>query len=272
MCAKNQLFISYFHNLLVTFWKEHIGSKALNDIFFNKVVSELIRTHKELNFITRGWYLYGIEVAKPSVDQGNFIPTIDELTRGTGFTNSKIQVLTKELISIAESFDCKALPFDWERKQYEDYNEKVYLSKLELQLAIKSKGIKDINRKLSNLSLNLNLKKYNFQIGAMVLLKFIDVSKKVIISNSYSIPNFKKFVQAFDGAWKCFASVNLYLTAEGLDAEKIKVNTSKKIESACKKAEQSYKELSKDIKIKKFHIKIKPDNIEKEILRKINRV
>ena len=80
--------------------------------------------------------------------------------------------------------------------------------------------------------------------------------------------NFITFKTAFDDSWKCFASVNLYLTSKGIDAEKIKINTSKRIERLSRKADLSNMELAKDINNSpEFHIK--PDKAQAEIIKNL---
>ncbi len=271
LSPKNMSFILYFHNVLDKYCEERQHLKKLDEIFFNKVISELIRTNEKLNFITRGWYLYGIEIAKPAIGQSTIIPTIEDLAGFGDFTKDEIISIEKKTIQIADTFDCNSNPFNWERKQYENYNEQVYLSKLDLQEAITKKDVDDINRKLSNLSLSLITTNYDFDAGKLVLLEFIDIAKKVIISNNNKIPNTKMFNKSFNDAWLAFAVVNLYLTANGEDAEKIKMNTSQRILKSVRTADVSNHEFMKNVK-SSFNINIKPNSIGKNILSNINQV
>ena len=277
MSSKNRLFVMYFHDVLEKYCKEKSGQ--VPEIFFNKVISELIRTNMKLDFITRGWYLYGVEVAKPNISQSTAVATIEELTGiedqtgGTTFTKDDILSIEKKIIKIADAFDCNENYFYWERKQYENYENDVYLAKLNLQEAIMNDrdDIVNINRKLSDLSLNLIITDFSIELGKLVLLEFIDIAKKVIISNNYHIPNLEIFNKSFDDSWKVFGLFNLHLSAKGMDADKIKLNIPKKIDDAFNKAEKSNKELMKQIKTT-FNMKIKPNIIEKEILSNINEV
>lgn len=279
MSPKNRLFVMYFHDVLEGYCKEKQKSGQVPEIFFNKVISELIRTNKKLDFITRGWYLYGIEIAKPNISQSTAVPTIEELTNienqteSSTFTKEDILSIEKKIIKIADAFDCNKNYFYWERKQYENYKNVVYLAKLNLQETIMKNrdDIVNINQKLSDLSLNLIITDFSIELGKLVLLEFIDIAKKVIISNNNHIPNLEIFNKSFDDSWKVFGLFNLHLSAEGMDADKIKLNIPKKIEYVFNNAEKSNKELMKQIKTP-LNMKIKPNAIEKIILSNINEV
>lgn len=272
--SKSNLYIfNYFYNFLLKYWQKN-RNEAFNEIFFHKVISEVIRNNIEaLHFITRGWYLYGIEIAKPLVRQDSYVPERDKLSKVTQISEAKLKSIEKSIITVADEFDPGESPFHWEGKQYKNQQEKVYESKLNVQIAMYNRDYKKLSKYLSNLSMYLSLKKqggeYPRDEGVKTLLYFVDIANKVIISNNFSVPKFEDFKDAFEKSWKCFASVNLELTAEGIDADGIKLMN--RIPKLRKEAENSVKQLQTHIKSKnKLQFPEKSNKLTREIMEAIH--
>lgn len=273
LSKKNLLIFNHFYGLLADYWKDKREDKTpFNEIFFHKVLSELIRNDEKLNFITRGWYLYGIEIAKPLDLQSHDLPSIQELTGGTGFPEEYIKDKDNQILSVAEEFNPNECAFFWEEKQYEKYGEKVYQSKLKLQKALSGGKATDISKALSTLNLYLTSHKYQISTGADALSSFVDIANKVIISNNYHIPSFKHIKEAFEASWKCFATVNLHLTKEGIDADQIQALNHYRINKLNSEAKKTTRQLMKDINVKQTKIKLKSEKFNKEILSMISRI
>lgn len=214
LSQRNLLTINHFQDVLSTHWRKHAKTEIQHGIFFNKVLSELIREAPELGYILRAWYLYGVDIVKPNHTQTLQPPTIKELAGITGFTTEQIAEYDKRILAIAAQYDCNATAWHWERKQYESHQNDLYLAKLNLQQALSGKNPTVISEALSDLYLQILLKQSVYREAAPTMLSFLDTAKLVVLTNS-GIPDQRRFQLAFEKSWRHFASINLSLTADG---------------------------------------------------------
>jgi len=271
MSLKNSIFICYYHSFLEKIWKSK-KSGAMNLIFFNKVISSLIRKNPEkLGFVTRGWYLYGVDVMRPQTQQIMSSTSMEELTGATGFTKLEVEEFNSQVEKIAKEYNPDETNFFWEEKQYKEFNNTTYQAKLNLQKKFKNGTIQEIDKALSKLSFELIKQKPILSSGTETLQVFIDFSKKVILSNNYKIPNKKEIIDVFNFCWKAYAKVELYTTVEGMDAEKVKINSPQRIKIAINNARKELPRIVGQIKLSNETL-IKPSQIQKEYLKHINEI
>lgn len=184
------------------YWdKNRKDKETLSKTYANKILYDLIENEKSLKFITRGWYKYGAII--------NSIPA-SYIAFNLG------QDIENHILGLCKEYDCNKNRYDWQSKQYEKFNDKLYSSMLNLKISLEeSKPQKDrIMKCLSEFYISLyDIETYD-KVNSL-LGEFISLSEQVILSSQNLQTDSKKVLQFFNEVWDCFANFNYYKTVKG---------------------------------------------------------
>ncbi len=239
---RNLVVLNFLQHEVLGCWKSK-SSKNLHKIFFNKVVAKVIEKHTSLNFITRGWYLYGVEIISQQLMQGSHKPKIEEVSSATNLHVDEIKDIKESVVEIAKEFNPQKDHYYWESKQYSEFKNLLYDSKLKFQISLKDKRFPEAKKNLTSIRYALK-RDYD---GEHFVEDFLEFTKylKLIIMSEDTESKIDKIWELFCDIWKLFSTESLIRTVEGDSANTIKSTFSGKIHKLSENSKRALVEIRK---------------------------